>query len=177
MKKIIFILAAMFACIAPQTSQAIDVEGIYVGGQAGFNFMHYKKGHFDPSFKAGWLAGVHGGYRWCNGIRAEGELSYRRNNAKHCGNLHIWSLMANGLYEIPLCWCVTPYVGAGIGYDSAKQSSHHGKKLNGFAWQLITGLLYPIDDCLEMYVDYKFHHGNKKDFYNNTIDIGLNWFF
>lgn len=195
MKKLFLMLAAVMAIALPKAAQAVDVEGFYAGGLGGLNFLQYHRDHVKVHFKAGWIAGLHAGYRWCNGLRLEGEVSYRHNKNKSVkfrgfetrhigGHLQTWSFMANGYYEIPLCWCVVPYIGAGIGYDATRFDAcrsdssfrDRGHK-NGFAWQVIAGGLYPIDDCMELGLEYRFHHGKIKDLYNHTVDLRLNWFF
>lgn len=192
MKKLFLILAALVAIALPKASQALDVEGFYAGGLGGLNWIQ-DSGHPKYEFKTGWLAGGFIGYRWCGGFRAEAEATYRHNKVKHLkfhgetfrvgGNLHTWSFMANGYYEIPFCWCITPYVGAGIGYDNTKRSSCNSSsnsnknKKNGFAWQVMAGGLYPIDECLEMGLEYRFHKGKPEKLYNHAVDLRLNWFF
>lgn len=230
MKKLFITLATLAALAVPTAMQAFDGEGAYAGGIIGANWVHFKghSKHRDSDFKqrrsfdTGWLGGVHVGYRFCGGWRVEGEVSYRDNEGKrakrrhndlvvvdensnhrkgHKPNLETWSFMVNGLYEISNCWCITPYVGLGIGYDDTeikgiKKHHHrhtdetlvavdgnngrhhkkHHKDESGFAWQILVGGLYPIDDCLELGLEYRFHHG-KKDIYNNAVDLRLNWFF
>lgn len=189
MKKLFFALAALMAIALPKAAQAVDVEGTYASAIGGLNFLSYDRDHYSVNFKAGWLAGAAIGYRFCEGFRVEGEAIYRYNRTKDVkfkhqdrvhigGHLRTWSFMANGIYEVPVCWCVTPYVGAGIGYDTTKVQVCNVKgDKNGFAWQVLAGALYPIDDCLEMALEYRFHHGKEKDLYNNSVDLRLNWFF
>lgn len=210
MKKIFLILAAVMAIAIPKAAQAVEVdtEGVYVGGIGGLNFLQYSNGHHEKvHFKAGWLAGALVGYRWCNGIRLEGEATYRYNQIKSIerghhdhdsgsgsstllsgethhhkarvrGHIRTWSFMANGIYEIPVCWCIIPYVGAGIGYDATqlKACRSHGSE-NGFAWQVLAGGLYPIDDCMEMGLEYRFHKGKVKNLYNHAVDVKFDFFF
>lgn len=184
MKKLFLILAATLAMVSPKAAQAIDVEGAYVGGIAGLNWLHYHHDGIDARYKVGWLGGLNLGYRWCNGLRAEVEAVYRYNKIKRVnghsrgGHTHTWSFMANGLYEIDyFCWCITPYVGAGIGYDTTRSKACGSHHKNGFAWQVIAGGLYPIDDCLEMGLEYRFHHGRAKNVWAQSVDLRLNWFF
>lgn len=197
MKKLFLILAAFLAVAMPKASEAVNVEGMYVGGLAGFNWLTSTKSHSHNNFKAGWIGGLDVGYRWCGGYRAEFEASYRSNKPKHSNHaVEVWSFMANGYWEVTDCWCITPYVGAGIGYDTGKNRRHHHhhdvvvgaapvsdhhhhhkNKENGFAWQLIAGGLYDIDECMEMGVEYRFHKNHLKNLYNNTVDFRINWFF
>lgn len=197
MKKLILMLAALLAIALPKVAQADffdfccdseGVEGFYLTGDAGLNFLHYKHKHTTIDFKPGWLVGAHAGYRWCMGVRTEAELTYRYNRSKtfkeegfpkvHIGgHLRTWSFMGNILYDIPLCWCITPYIGAGIGYDSTKIKACKNGSENGFAWQIIAGGLYPIDECMEMGLEYVFHKGKEKGLNNNSVDVRFNFFF
>lgn len=189
MKRLFLILTALVAIALPKASQALDVEGFYAGALGGLNWIQ-DSGHPKLDFKTGWLAGGYIGYRMCGGFRAEAEATYRYNKIKSVkfggetfhigGHLDTWSFMANGYYDIPLCWCITPYVGGGIGYDTTKARSCHGNsrgKENGFAWQVMAGGLYDINECLELGLEYRFHKGKPKDFYNHAVDLRLNWFF
>lgn len=202
MKKLFVMLAALLAIALPKTAQAIDVEGMYVGGLAGFNFLcvdgqkHHH--HHKDRYKVGWIAGADVGYRMCNGIRAEAEVSFRSNKHRHAHRpVQTWSFMANGYYEIDLdscgcsCWGINPFIGGGVGYDWTKhktcrdflvelESEHRHRRKdhkNGFAWQLMTGVLWDIDDCMEVVIEYRFHKGHIKHHYNHTVDFGVHWFF
>lgn len=191
MKKLFIMLAVLLALALPKDGQAVETEGMYVGGLAGFNWLtNSKDSHED--FKAGWIGGLNLGYRMCSGIRAEAEVAYRRNIHKHANRpVQNWSFMANGYYELGNfgCFCITPYVGAGIGYDRIshrrcnKTSSQENKETNknsGFAWQLMLGGFYDIDECMEVGVEYRLHNCTAKrvkNFYNNALDFRINWFF
>lgn len=191
MKKLFVMLAALLAIALPQASQAMNTEGMYVGGLGGINWLTSDKSH--ENYKAGWLAGGYVGYRMCDGIRGELEATYRGNKHKHAHRpVQNWSFMVNGYYELnqfmPCDWCVTPYVGGGIGYDRTKYrkcsdrtvetQSSNTRHTNGFAWQLMVGGLYPIDECMEMGLEYRFHKNEGvKHLYNNAIDLRVNWFF
>lgn len=194
MNKLFVLLAALMALSLPNAGQAIDVEAAYVGGLAGVNFAQYHKNDVKVTFEPGLVAGGLIGYRWCGGFRAEAEVDYRWNRIKSVklkhvetekkkakGNLTTWSFMANGLYEIPVgCFCITPIIGAGIGYDATKLKACRGKKLgdkNGFAWQLIAGGLYPIDECIELGLEYRYHRGPAKKLNYNAVDFRINWFW
>lgn len=190
MKKLFVMLAVLCSLALPKVAQAVDVEGPYVGGLAGFNWLtNSKNSHED--FKIGWLGGLNVGYRMCSGIRAEAEAVYRRNIHKHANRpVQIWSFMANGYYEFGNfgCFCITPYAGAGVGYDRVKHrrcsnslvSESNSDKNSGFAWQVMLGGLYDIDECMEVGVEYRLHNCTAKrvkNFYHNSLDFRINYFF
>lgn len=192
MKKLFLMLAAVAAMALPQAATAFEGEGTYAGLLGGVNFASYHTKHATFSFKPGLIVGGYVGYNFCGDFRAEGELSYRYNKInsikiKHFDRAHVkghldtWSFMANGYYNIDMCWCVVPYIGAGIGYDITQVKSCKGRKSkdeNGFAWQVIAGGLYPIDDCFEIGLEYRLHSNTApKNFYNNAVDARFNWFF
>lgn len=221
MKKLCVMLAALLAVVLPEAAPAIDAEGIYVGGLGGVNFLNAereKNHHHDnlnfrnhrrhrDNFLAGWIAGLDIGYRACEGYRVEVEATFRENKLKSrsarrdlingicCSRrpAKTWSLMANGYYEISQCWCVTPYIGAGIGYDNVDfkrcrnrlfdSSTRHHRNRNdkgGFGWQVMLGGLMPLDDCMEAGLEYRFHMNQAfKHFnlYNNALLVKINWFF
>ena len=133
------------------------------------------------------------GYGWDCGLRLESELGYRYNKISKIklegekldlhGNMHSWSAMANVLYNLPLDFCLQPYVGAGIGY--AKHYAHmklspSGETLkghvDGFTHQLIAGVEYPLNDCLSLDTKYRYqktHHVN----HNQSVEMGLVYAF
>lgn len=188
MKKLFAILAVLLTLAVPKTIQAIDIEGPYVSAIGGLSFLDYNKDHVKTDFKVGWMAGLDIGYRYCSGFRLEGEVVYRRNVLQKIrpygqsyvrvkGSVQVWSFMAKGLYELPFGWWLTPYLGAGIGYDNGRAHATFKKRLDGFSWELIGGALYRIDDNLELGLEYKYHQGNQKKFHNNSLGLKLNWFF
>lgn len=191
MKKMMFLLAAVLAYAMPSAVSAIDVEGFYVAGLGAANWLSTNK-HHHHRYNVGWAAGGMIGYRWCQGWRLEAEATYRNNQARRHNARHYysWSFMANGYYDFAdfgcCMWDITPYVDAGIGYTTERvgrrhrsggtyYNRHHRK--NGFAWQVGAGLAYPIWECAEIALDYRFHKGRAHKFYNNTLGAVLRWYF
>lgn len=186
--KMLSIILVLLALTLPKAAPAMDIEGPYISVISGLSFLDYDKRHIRTDFKVGWMAGLDLGYRFCSGFRLEGEVVYRRNVLKTIkpfhqdpirlkGSVQVWSFMARGLYELPLNWCLTPYLGGAIGYDNGRARVCFKRELDGFAWELIGGALYPIDDNLELGLEYIYHQGSQKRFHNNTVGLKLNWFF
>lgn len=197
MKKLFAIVATALTLAAPTLTQAH--EGFYAGAQGGLNFLHVKDLHSrHVEFDTGYELGLVAGYGWCNGFRGEAEVAYRNNDYKlHArdeegtkhhfkGDIHTWSFMANGYYDFCEWYCVTPYVGGGIGYDKLHQSIHAGghkyKGSNsGFAWQLMAGVNYDLCEDWVVSGEYKFHMSPLKHSHNNlqnhAITIGVKKFF
>ncbi len=197
MKKALFLLIGLLTLCLPKAVQATDVEGFYLSGFGGLNFLEARKHHdVKLDFKTGVDAGINIGYRWCGGLRLEGEFAYRYNKndkvrvhddfdsfTTHVGgHYRTWALMANVLYDIPVCWCLTPYIGAGIGY--AHQNIRLGRcdfdtegSKKGFAWQLIAGVTYPIDDCWDLALEGRYFRGNVKRVDNYNVNLKVTYFF
>lgn len=195
MKKMICLFAAMLAFVLPTAVSALDVEGFYVGALGGANFLETnRRNNTRLNFKTGYNAGGMIGYRWCSGIRLEAEASYRYNKIRNLkfgsatfhpgGHYRSWSYMANAYYDFSdwQYWCITPYVGVGIGYTNERvrvgnsDISFHRDR-NGFAWQVIGGLAYPICDVAEIAVEYRFHKGRAERFYHHFAGATIRYYF
>lgn len=147
MKKVLTLVTAAAALASVQPVQADPIEGFYIGGFGGANWLQTDRRHgrkFD--FNTGYAAGGTLGYEWCGGFRTEFEAAYRFNSVRRVkfrgetgesshrsrrGRLRDMSYLANLVYEIPMCWnpCswygweLQPYVGAGLGYSYQRISS------------------------------------------------------
>jgi opacity protein-like surface antigen len=150
----------------------IDLEG----GLSFFDLKHETK--TDPGYFIGGIFGCPLPYHF----RIETEVVYQRARIKSIkeegiklnhlgGHLSSWSFMTNILYDFNFNCIVKPFIGGGIGYAqseecwfyhrSVKHSNFyfeeihkHQHKMNGFAWQLIAGIAYPICNYLEADIDY-----------------------
>jgi opacity protein-like surface antigen len=131
------------------------------------------------------------GYRWDCGLRLEGEVGYKYNEISKVklagnrvdvkGDVYTWSTMANVLYNLPVDFCLQPYVGAGIGY--AKSHSHEKQdgvsvkeSVDGFAHQLIAGVEYPLTHCLSLDTKYRYQKIQHQN-YNQSVEMGLVYAF
>nr|MBA2728584.1 outer membrane beta-barrel protein [Parachlamydiaceae bacterium] len=93
MKNFLFILAAIFAL---STTQMSAEEDFYAGVFGGANWLnisgkshHHSSGSDNGSrvrdrlkYRTGYIIGGSIGYRWCGGLRVEGEIAYRNNQRK-----------------------------------------------------------------------------------------------
>lgn len=195
MKKIVFLMAACFATVMPEAVKAADVESFYASIFGGVDFASDKKKNgVKAEFDTGYVVTGAVGYRFCEGFRVEGEVGYRHNDLDKVtsdstrvdygtsSNIHTWSYMANGVYELPVCWSWQPYVGGGIGYsqttlkltNSQFSSSSHS---NGFAWQVIAGLEYPFLDCWDVAVEYRYFKPYLSHLSNNDIGVTFRTYF
>lgn len=205
MKKLISLTLLLLALIVPQSVKAMempfDLNGFYVSGNASCNFLSHDREHgakvtFDP----GYFLAPAIGYRFCNGFRVEGEFGYRHNCLKRLkfygtsfhvsGKFETYSGLANVYYDLPMCWCLKPYIGAGIGYAYTKatvhgdgyysgssSSSSRGHR-SGFAWQVIAGVAYPICENIDLAVEYRFFRNERIcRVQNNDIGASVRYYF
>ena len=91
------------------------------------------------------------------------------------GSKSEWLVLANGYVDLGTWWCVTPFVGAGVGVSRitianftdtvsltpaaaslrASSSSPTGSKWN-FAWALHAGLAYKVNPSLTVELGYSY---------------------
>jgi opacity protein-like surface antigen len=117
----------------------------------------------------GYSGGIFYGYKFCNNIRVEGELSFRNDRLKNLSepeaftfgkkkkkhfHMHSVQLMANALYDFDLHPCWTPYLGAGIGYVHLQNNNHY--EADRVALQAIGGLSYKILPKTELGLEYRY---------------------
>lgn len=91
------------------------VQGIYVGGFGGFNFLQ------NPNDNTGITGGLSIGYKFENNIRIEAEAACRYNSIHLNDHKFInktFSLMGNAYYDFNLRCAWIAYIGIGGGYGS-----------------------------------------------------------
>lgn len=193
MKKNILLL--LMTLVFFRDGHAEEETSFYAKVFAGANFLQNTFTDENKStYQPGYVIAGSLGYRWCYGLRVEGEYAYRRNtlrkihlpdeNSSHHGHFHTSSYMANLLWDLPPCEALCnlrPFIGAGLGYDfqhlhaSNSQIVFH-QKWHHFAWQAIAGLAYPLFCNTEMTLEYRFHQGGCH-FNNHSVGVGLEYTF
>ena len=182
------VLAAPLA--GPVAAQ--PVEGLYVGAGAGLNLRQDDTGRasFPPpaSYNIRYDLGFGGvislGWGFGNGLRIEGEASYRQNTADRWsanqpagvgavtftgvgGRAETYGLMLNLLYDFDIGLGITPYIGGGVGWmwnaysirglfgATAERLTGTG---NNFAYQAIVGAALPVGEVpgLALTAEYRF---------------------
>ena len=189
------LLAATMVAL-PLAANAQPIDGLYIGGGAGVNFMqqeHFKVfgGTTAVNPRAGFVGVLSLGWGFGNGLRAEVEGNYRYNSLTGggaSGNEQKYGGMVNGLYDFyGLSPVVVPYVGAGIGYQAERLSVFNQTK-GSFAYQAIGGAAFPIDSVpgLAVTAEYRFLGlaGNRTystaqstDNYNHSLLLGIRYAF
>ena len=180
------LLAATMLAL-PVAASADPITGLYIGGAGGVNIMQdehaaisaprVNAGTTNLRTRVGPAAAVTLGYGLGNGIRAEIEGDYLRNNfggsngRTNSGGLEQkFGAMFNVLYDFgAIIPYVQPYVGVGAGYQWAKESNLHASgpgfaaaantdTEGKFAAQGILGIGYPIPGApnLSLTADYRF---------------------
>lgn len=133
----------------------------------------------EAELRTGYWAGGALGWRWCNGLRLEAEVSYRDTNinttnyfsgginalSTEFSELIFVSYMANLLYEgcFDICgYYFRPFAGFGLGAGYARLEIRDSAPTvsiddgcSVFAYQWIFGLAHPINDCLDLGVEYR----------------------
>jgi OOP family OmpA-OmpF porin len=185
LRNILMASAMMALPMAAASAQAVD--GLYVGAGAGINYLQRENFKFSPGTTQGSARSNIGpaivlslGWGFGNGLRAEGEFSYRNNTgfnnpqfgfpASFGGTEQKVGGMANVLYDFVGVPVVQPYVGLGVGYQYVIEQNLHGAALGGtafnsvnsgrgsFAYQAIRGAAYPIAAApgLALTAEYRF---------------------
>lgn len=196
MKKLICLLSSLVGLAAFSGAHA---DNFYAGAFGGANWV--QNNHHHNHSRTGYLLGLDAGYKWCNGLRTEFEFAYRNNQNRHNGswdgshnhrshrNNHHYTYagLFNLLYDFDAfgCWCVKPFIGAGIGVASNKHHRNHSNDHNNsssrrrcsFAWQLIAGLAYPLNDCVDLSLSYRFFRTTQEKINNHGLALGLNYNF
>jgi outer membrane protein OmpA-like peptidoglycan-associated protein len=200
------ILAAGLMAL-PVAAQAQAINGPYVGLEGGANIMQdvtveSAGGHPASSTtiqtNVGGTGVVAGGYGFGNGLRVEAEFDYRYNRLKTVttpfgkvsltGTDQKYGPMVNVLYDIAFVPQVTPYIGAGAGYQWEKIASGGANTQGAFAYQAIVGAGIPIAAApgLSVTGEYRFMglSGDRSfsgvklgDEYNHSILIGVRYAF
>jgi OOP family OmpA-OmpF porin len=174
------LLAATMLSLPVAAAYAQAINGPYVAGGAGINFLQNQGPRFsvpggavmgNSQSAVGPTAVISTGWGFGNGIRAEIEGDFRRNatTTPNGGELKTGA-MANVIYDfVGLVPMVQPYFGVGAGYQWAIEQNPHGagpgftyagptSYRSGFAYQAILGMAYPIDAVpgLAITAEYRF---------------------
>jgi opacity protein-like surface antigen len=203
MKKFFFLLTAIAALAALKPTHSLAQEGFYTGGFGGADIINTNK-HNEKrlDFDTGYTLAGFVGYRWHEGLRVEGEVSYRRDKLRSVefegikfltnDHMNTWAGMANMLFDIDIgywnscCFNVMPYVGVGVGYAHQSLNVHSNctsgdefriTSKSGFAWQVITGITYRLNPCVDLSVEYRLMRGHMVKLYSNSIGLTAKYHF
>ncbi len=171
------VITAAFAALLPfaatQSSHAAE-RGPYVTGAVGIGFSADSdldtattsaKADLDPGFAA--MVSV--GHLYGNGFSTEIELGYRANDvdrisgATATGDMGIFSVMLNGIYDFGASRRGSPFIGAGIGVArldaggiSPVSNSRVDDDTTALAYQATAGIAFPVNDRLDIMLSYRY---------------------
>ncbi len=170
MKKILMMLTLLLSSVQGYANEDVEVAG-YVSSIIGVNFLDFDT-PLKPDTHPGFVLGVSSGVKLDNWFRIESEITFRRNSIKYDltdgidtvnfkGTNYITTVMFNGIWELVQNCMFTPYVGGGIGYAAVSHMAADddfflGNQSDNFAWQVITGISYPLDDVSDVALEYRY---------------------
>ena len=175
--------------------------GVYLKGFGGVNFIGGSSMY--PEVKTGYVVGGCVGYKFNSPVRLEAEISYRDNQVGKSssevnfgsetkyilpvefGYINSWTGTGNFLWDIPL-GKVTPFLGAGVGYQVAFSSLQFGPDANGRLYvssvegrtitpvcQAIGGINFQFFKKTDMRTDYRYVRGVVDSLGNHTLAFTL----
>jgi outer membrane protein OmpA-like peptidoglycan-associated protein len=142
--------------LAPVAAKAQPIQGVYIGGSFGANFLQSERLRSatpsDVNHDAGYAGLASIGYALGNGVRLEVEGSYRFNHIGHGGVSYLggnetkYGAMGNVLFDMDIgSPYLYPYLGAGAGYQNVQyRFGSQTPSQGGFAYQAIAGVAAPI---------------------------------
>lgn len=184
----------------------------YLGAKGGGNWVgrHTRLNRNDlgspvngkATYDDGYIGAIQGGYAFQNGLRLELEGAWRYNQVDKVygyrngrGSLSNYATMVNALYDIPVDYPVTPYIGVGIGAsdysanhirgDGMPYPGYFGGDKWSFAYQVIAGAAYNVDENVAVTLEYRFfdrpNHdypfGVHTDYQSNSALVGVRYSF
>lgn len=198
------------------TAVAQPVTGLYIGAVGGANFKQREQvrvstptaprpAYGNSTFQTGYVGIGSVGYGFGNGVRVELEGNYRRNDYgrgsaafQTRGSEEKYGAMVNALFDLDVgSPYIYPYIGVGAGYARIHQNFNyslppyigfHDGDDNGFAYQAIAGLSFPIPPVvgLSAVAEYRYYsvtgdhsYGGYKTRgdYNHALMLGLHYAF
>jgi len=175
------------------TAASAQTDGLYVGAEAGVNFVPKLKFNANANTWAqqqdpGYAILGQVGYGFGK-VRLEGEIGWRQNEinkyrddfgaAKANGNISGVSIMGNVYYDFVNSSKFTPYIGGGIGgidvnFDNLKAG---GVPVTNdgdfqFAYQAIAGVSYAVNEQLSVKADYRYLGTTDGNFNTSTQFAG-----
>lgn len=186
MKHIFKLLFLIFLSSTVFAQEDYRAQGFYAGVLGGVN-LKAERPVRDAFFHPGFLTGVSAGYKFCNNLRLEGELSYKRNELRNSRKSYDSSamFMANVIYDFDSCTRWTPFIGFGVGYAYNKSQLLYRtgfwdsmiliNERHCFACQSIVGIAYKISKQDEIDLQYRcINSGSSAD---NAVALSLRHYF
>lgn len=180
----------------------VEFGGWYLRGDIGFSNQQVKDVHYgnealyatqtsfnqQSSFSSAGIFDLGVGYQFNNWLRADLIGQYRGSSTLNAtdrfisggapgidnynGSKSEWLVMANGYVDLGTWWCVTPFIGAGVGTarvqtggftdtgvfagNSPSFASAPGASRWNFAWAAHAGLAYKVSPSLTLELAYTY---------------------
>jgi opacity protein-like surface antigen len=162
----------------------------YVRGDAGYSFQSDVNSTPKVKGDGGWTIDAAVGRAFGPNVRGEGEVLYSEDDQKsNDGKIKVVAGLLNGYYDFDTGTAFRPFVGAGFGIAQVKLDGGpiHDDD-TGFAYQLQTGVSYPINPQLSAQVAYRYLGVNdvklgeglmhlNGDYHNQAVTAGLTYRF
>jgi len=208
---------------APPSLVTDEFGGWYLRGDIGITNQQVKKldnatltpAVLEKGFDSAGLFGIGAGYQFNGWLRLDVTGEYRANanfnaldvaNNQYRGSKSEWLFLANAYLDLGTWYSITPFVGAGIGFDQLTIGnftdtliptvyySADNSKWN-FAWALHAGLAYKVNPNFTVELAYRYvnlGNGSTKDLissgatntpiefrnvYSNDVKLGVRWMF
>lgn len=180
-------IALMAVALMMVSATPLFAAGAYVGGFGGVSFLHNSDlvapGYYDTKldYDLGPALGFVGGYRFDEGFRVEGEMSYRYAKIDQAwdllgsyrvtgASLSLWSFMGNVYYDIPTGLPLSPFIGGGIGFVTGTLDNGWFESDDTvFGYQAVAGLSYAINRRLNLDVSYRLQGGTDFSFVDGDL--------
>lgn len=172
------------------STNVLSADRAYVGLATGLSFHNDSEISYGASkvvFSPGVVASGVVGYAFGNGVRLEGEVSYRRADFKTIGG-DVSSLtgLGNFYYDIKNDSTVTPYLGFGLGYSRVDWKPDSG--ISGddkvLAYQVATGLGIEMSKHVVLDIGYRYFatqdimsNSVNAEYRNHNVTIGVKYMF
>ena len=187
MSATVFVGLALAGAAHAQTT--IDPQW-YVRGGGGATYQDEINATPKVKGETGWTVDAAVGRQINNNFRAEGQLIYSNDEQKvGDGRIKVLAGLANAYYDFDTGTKLNPFIGAGVGFGQVKLDERAGDDDDtGFAYQLQTGVIYPINDKLSAQVGYRYLGVNnveigsgaqatRGDYHDQAVTMGLTYKF
>jgi OOP family OmpA-OmpF porin len=188
----------------------LDGGSWYVGGKFGGNWAldtRFRSENFaapingKARYEDGFIGALQAGYELDGGVRFELEFADRYNQVDRVspygqgrGSLRNYAVMLNGIYDVPIGFEITPYIGLGVGGayynpdhvrgDGFPYPAYYSGSSWGIAVQAMAGLAYKIDDNVTVTLEYRYMNrpndyseGIHSDYESHSALIGFRYYF
>lgn len=151
-----------------ETQGANLVDGYGVGGAVGFRVHPLLRLEAEYSYRFNKVG------NWSTGVETDGVLTSLTTEAA-TGRVYSHAGMFNSLFDLSQrrVRCANLYAGGGIGVltidaEVATATTDYTSDDSQFAWQLIGGVNYPVNDRVEIFTEYRYLASDNLDVFDAT---------